>query len=44
MELVRDQRKQALPVALSRIPTVAVMATELFELVVQVSHGVTKLW
>jgi hypothetical protein len=44
MELVRDQREQSLPVSLCRVPAVTVAATELFELVVQVSHGDSLLW
>ena len=40
----RPDVRSTAAVALGRIAAVPVMATELFELVVQVSHGVTMLW
>ena len=44
VELIGDQRQQPLAVALRRISAIVVTVTQLFELVVQVSHGVTMFW
>jgi hypothetical protein len=44
VELVCDQTKHALAVALSRVAAVAIAPAQLFQLVVQVAHGVSLFW
>jgi hypothetical protein len=44
VELIGDQREHALTVALSGVAAVAVAPAQLFQLVVQVAHGVSSLW
>ena len=41
---VGNYRQQAFSIALGRVTAVAIAAAQLFELVVQVSHGASILW
>jgi hypothetical protein len=41
---IGDQGEHALAVALGGVAAVAVAPAQLFELVVQVAHGVSSLW
>ena len=44
VELICDQGEHALTVALGGVAAVAVALAKLFQLVVQVAHGVLSLW
>lgn len=40
VKLICDKAEQSLPVSLGRVTSISVASAELFELVVQVAHGV----
>jgi hypothetical protein len=44
MQLIRDEHQMMRPLTLGAIAAIPVLAAELFELVVQVSHGVFVIW